>query len=317
NHEAIKHLNGFETKFPDSPFLINAYYLIGLDFQQERKSEDRKSKRDIDPAGAIGAFLKAETTFDSLYCNSSIPEDKLEYFITLRYRAILERALTTMKLPEKSEETSRQVHLENAEKILHRMYTDFENPNHSLAKALASGESYSRLQEECAYYLTKCYIKANNDKAAEKVIRKMLEKYQSAKITRGYYLSRLWYQQGIINTKRDKNDLALENFIHAGNSFHHTLVISSADELLDLWIQQSLCYRALNRMDEAMLLLSKVINYDAISAYRLKAMYLRAKIYEDQGRYELARKQLEATAQKGGKWALKAKAKLEKNYVYQ
>jgi hypothetical protein len=63
-----------------------------------------------------------------------------------------------------------------------------------------------------------------------------------------------------------------------------------------------------------MLILSNVINEDAISSQRLRAMLLRAEIYELQGRYELARKQLEATSKKGGPWAQQAKEKLEKNY---
>ena len=45
-------------------------------------------------------------------------------------------------------------------------------------------------------------------------------------------------------------------------------------------------------------------------------MFLRAEMYEAQGRRELGRKQLEATSKKGGEWALKAKAKLESDYGY-
>ena len=70
-------------------------------------------------------------------------------------------------------------------------------------------------------------------------------------------------------------------------------------------------------MDEAMLVLSKVINYDAVSSERLRAMFLRAEIYESQGRTDLARRQLQATASKGGPWSLKAKEKLDKYYGYQ
>ena len=66
-----------------------------------------------------------------------------------------------------------------------------------------------------------------------------------------------------------------------------------------------------------MLLLSKVINIDIISNRRLKAMYLRALIYEQQGRNELAKNQLMQTASKGGPWAVRAKQKLDENYDYQ
>ena len=65
-----------------------------------------------------------------------------------------------------------------------------------------------------------------------------------------------------------------------------------------------------------MKILSQVINEDAVSGLRLKAMYLRAEIYEEQGREELALKQLEALAKKGGEWSLKAKEKLEKDYRF-
>ena len=54
----------------------------------------------------------------------------------------------------------------------------------------------------------------------------------------------------------------------------------------------------------------QAINDDSISSLRVKAMYQRAEIYIQQGRYDLARKQLEATAKKGGEWALKAKQRL-------
>ena len=60
-----------------------------------------------------------------------------------------------------------------------------------------------------------------------------------------------------------------------------------------------------------MLILSRIINYDAVSSLRLKAMFLRAEIYEHQGRLELARQQLRAVAKKGGEWASKAQSKLD------
>ena len=65
-----------------------------------------------------------------------------------------------------------------------------------------------------------------------------------------------------------------------------------------------------------MLLLSQIINEDAASNLRIKAMYLRAEIYELEERHDLAIKQLEATSIKGGDWALKAKTKLEETYGF-
>lgn len=91
----------------------------------------------------------------------------------------------------------------------------------------------------------------------------------------------------------------------------------STEEKLDLWIQESECCKAMNQTNKAMLILSKVINDNTISSLRVKAMYLRASIYAMQGRHDLARKQLAATATKGGEWANKAKLKLEEDYGFQ
>ena len=70
----------------------------------------------------------------------------------------------------------------------------------------------------------------------------------------------------------------------------------------------------MNRLDEAILLLSQVINDSTASQLRIKAMLRRAEIYESQKRYELAIKQLEAVARIPGEWGQKAKERLEKYY---
>ena len=85
----------------------------------------------------------------------------------------------------------------------------------------------------------------------------------------------------------------------------------NTDDRLELRIWQSQCHEAQGQLDQAILTLSKVINDDAISSLRLKAMYLRAEIYKKQHRYELARKQFEALAKKSGEWALKAQEALK------
>ncbi len=92
--------------------------------------------------------------------------------------------------------------------------------------------------------------------------------------------------------------------------------ILNTDQRLSLWIQKSECYRQLRDYDQAMRLLSQVVNEDAVSGLRVKAMLLRAEIYALQGRHELARKQLEATSSKGGEWGKTAKKILVEDYGY-
>lgn len=312
---AIKHLQAFKEKFPESPYLINAYYLIGLDYKRDRKTPEGKWVRRKNLTSAIDAFQEVENMFDSLTQKNLIAANDLEYFVSVRYRSTLERALANLAIADESQGAKKKIYLEYAEEVFYHIMQDFENSQNTLAKLLINKEPYPAIQEESAYWLAQTYIRAKDDEEAEKVLSQMIEKYQSAKITRGYFLSRVWYEQGMIAMRRQENNLAIKYFAHAEDAAKGKIL--SADQKLDLWIQQSLCYQALKQLDKAMLILSKVINDDAVSGMRLKAMYLRAEIYELQGRQELARKQLEATAKKGGEWALKAKSKLEQNYGYQ
>ncbi|MBS0654244.1 MAG: tetratricopeptide repeat protein [Verrucomicrobia bacterium] len=74
----------------------------------------------------------------------------------------------------------------------------------------------------------------------------------------------------------------------------------SRELLLEIWINKSEIYRREGKLEKAMALLSKAINDDCASSLRIHAMYLRAEIYELKGRKDLAAKQLEAIAKKGG-----------------
>lgn len=314
NRNAIKHLQNFSIKYPQTPFLIESKYLIGLDYKRDRKTPEGKWIRKKSFTDSIDAFQEAENLFDTLKASALIPEDKLDYYIAVRYRATLERALANLAIAEDSQGAKRQIYLEYAEEVFKNLVADFCTPDHPEASVLCQGNPYPSIYEESSFWLAQTYIKAQDDAAAEQVLSDMLNHYQQAKVTRGYYLSRVWYEQAKIAIRNKDFALALQFLKHAEDSSKGHLL--STDQKLDLWIQQSLCYRGLDQFDNAILVLSRVVNDDAISALRLKAMYLRAETYELQGRPELARKQLESMAKKGGVWALKAQEKMEKEYGY-
>jgi len=312
--EAIEHLQKMKESFPSSPFLINAYYLIGLDNKRDRSNQDGVLIHHKELNAAIDAFEMSKNTFDNLFDNEAITEDNLEYFVTVRYRATLEAALTNLTIADDSQGAKRQIYLEYAESSFENILEEFNNDEHPLADALRKTDFYSSINEEARYGLSQVYIKGKNDVAAEKILTRMLETYAAEKISRGYLLSRIWSDLGNIAMRKNDFELALQFFHHGEDAAKGRIL--SAEQKLELWIQQSLCHRSLGQLDEAMTILSNVINDDTISAQRLKAMYLRAEIYEEQGRVELAVKQLEATAKKGGHWAFKAKEKLEKDYGF-
>jgi|GEM_PF-815901 len=312
--EAIKHLQMMKELFPKSPFLINAYYLIGLDYKRDKNNNEGKLVRHKELNTSIEAFEQVKNTFDKLFDEDLIPSASMEYFVTVRYRAALEAALTNLLIAEESTGAKRQIYLEYAENNFDAILQDFADDQHPLIKFLKATDFYASIKEEAQYGLTQVFIRSKNDSAAEKILTQMLETYSAGKINRGYLLSRIWYDLGCISMRRNDNELALQFFHHAEDAAKGRIL--SAEQKLDLWIQQSLCHRAINQLDEAMVILSKVINDDTISTLRLKAMYLRAEIYEQQGRTELAIKQLEATAKKGGPWASEAKEKLVRDYGF-
>lgn len=310
--EALLHLQKMPTLFPESPTLLNALYLIGCDLKKNRKTTEGAVVPKRNLTGAIDAFQEVESTFDRLHQDHFIPEDQLIYTIQLRYRAILERALANLAIAEESKGAKKQIYREYAIDVLNSIISDFEDPHHALTSYLNLGESFCAILEESEFGLAQAYLRGDETVAAEKQLQKMLTKYKQAKVTRGYYLSRVWKELASVAMNHQDYQNAL-TFLASAEEAGKGKVLN-ADQKLDIWIQQSLCLKEINQTDQAMLVLSKVINEDVVSGLRLKAMYLRAELYEVQGRPELARKQLEATAKKSGEWAEKAKIKLQNDY---
>lgn len=306
---AIKHLQRFINHYIEVPFLIDAYYLMALDYKRDRKTPEGRwiSKRSL--TQAIDSFQHAEELFDQLYEKNLIPYDKLDYYTAMRYRATLERAMINLAIADEAQGAKQQIYLDYAQEVLKNLLEELTHKKNYYAKRLFEENAYPLIEEESSFWLAQTYLKAKKDEAANHQLSEMIERYQKANISKGYYLSRALYEQGLIAMRHKDYQTALELFKKAENAAKANVL--STDQKLELWIQQSLCYRELGQLDHAILILSKVINDDTISALRVKAMYLRAQAYELQKRPELARKQLESMVKKGGVWARKAQEKLE------
>jgi tetratricopeptide (TPR) repeat protein len=312
--DAIAHLKAFRSKFPGVPEQIIASYLIGLDCQRERRRLEKGSLHKRNLSKAIKAFFNAESYFDELYYQGKVPEEQLSFYVALRYRAALERALSNQAVAAESHSTKRAIYGAYAKALLLQINGELADQAHPFACYLTRGKSFSSLQQESLYALADCYLANKDLKAASQTIAMALSKFASAGTNVGYYLSLCHSLQASIAMQQGAFEGALMALKLAEEANQKGCL--NVDQKLALWILQSKCYLALNQTDRAMLTLSKVINDNTISSLRVKAMYLRAKIYTTQGRHELARRQLSATAQKGGKWALKAKLKLEEEYGF-
>jgi len=296
---ALKHLQSFHEKFPRSPLGIVALYLTGMDFKRDRKTVEGKWIRKKDLNRSIEAFQEGETLFDELKNQQMIPETELPFYNAVKIRSTLERALANLAIADDAQGAKRQIFLEYAEEVFRE-----------IGKQIPSSETgYPPLLEESHYWLTQTLLKQGRKKEAKEELEKMIARYREASLSRGYFISRVWYELGQLALEEQKPLHALEFFAFAEEAGKGKIL--STDQRIDLLIQQSLCQLALNEPDKAMLILSQAINSDEISNLRIKAMYLRAEVYLQQGRKELARKQLEATSKKGGEWAKKAKQKLD------
>jgi tetratricopeptide (TPR) repeat protein len=309
---AIKHLNAFPEIYPDSPLVLNALLLIGIDHKRDRRSSEGKSLRKKNLTNAIDHFQEVDTCFQTLQAHNKIPTDQREHYLLIRYRALLEKALAHFTLANESTGTKKQIYLEYSQEVYHQLLDELHKGSYQAW--IVNTEPFWHLEEESAFGLSQALLSAKETEEAENALTKMLEKYDASKITRGYFLSRTWSTLGAIARERQDYARALECFLKAEDTAKGKVL--STDQRLDLLIQQSACLRELKQPEKAILILSKVVNDDAVSGLRIKALFLRAEIYENQGRRELARKQLDAAAKKGGEWSLKAKAKLEKEYGY-
>ena len=83
---------------------------------------------------------------------------------------------------------------------------------------------------------------------------------------------------------------------------------------LEIAMEKSLCFREMQKPDKAMALLAWTINGPYASSLRIKAMILRADLYIHLHRKDLAIRQLDSVAAKGGEWGAVAERKLRELY---
>ncbi|MCH9631821.1 MAG: Cell division coordinator CpoB [Chlamydiae bacterium] len=312
--EAIKHLEQLKERFSSSPYVIASYYLQGISKRQVQEEADGRVICTKDLASATALFEKARAAFTNCWENNLINPGSLHYFVTIYYRSALAEAQSYLERASESTRAQRHVSFEKSLALFNEVYQDFSDSKNPLASIILANEKYPKILKEAEFGRAIASAKNGDVESAEDAFGQMIDHYRELKIDEDHYLSRAWYELALIAMAKQEYSEALEYFLHAEQTTHKHML--NADHKIDLGIQQSLCYRYLNQFDMAMLTLSKVINDGVISNLRVKAMVFRAEIYELQGRKDLAQKQLEAAAKKGGEWSLVAQEKLVKEYGY-
>ncbi len=313
NPEALSHLEKMEELFKNSPFLVVSYYLRALDKKEDHLEVNGKLLAEKDLNQSLLLFNKSKETFLQKYKENQIGPEHLNYLSNVYYRSLLGEAQVFLMKADTSQSAKRQLHLEQAITAYLEMVQQFEEESHPLAALFYKEIFYPELLEEAEFGLAKAFIRNFKLPDGEQKLNSMIEKYHRAGVEKNYYHSRAWYELSLISMAKEEHQEALDYLNRSEQSADDRM---TSDQIIDLGIQQSLCYRCLNQLDMAMLTLSKIINEGIISNLRVKAMYLRAEIYELQGRQELAQRQLEAASKKGGEWARMSQDRLIAEYGF-
>lgn len=312
NKQAIQHLQAMAVRFPLSPFLIVAHYLRGLDLKQSHPNSNELASAAPDFHEAVRAFEDAIASFDNCRKLNSLPVDQMDYFATVRYRAYLELVLTELALSDQIEGTAKIDFQDKAISTLLIVLSEFENASHPIASLVLKKNGTAKIFDEVEFTLVQAYLKQRNELRAETHLKNIMDRFSQAHISQGYYLSRAHYELACLLMKKGEYQNALQELVLSENSAKEKFL--TTDQRAEIWIKQSLCYRSLNQLNEAMLTLAKAASEEHPSALCCEAMFLRAEIYELQGRPHLAMKQLESLRSKGGHWGLKASEKLIREY---
>lgn len=314
NRNAIDHLRQLPALFPESIYVLNAYYLIGLDHKRDRKSEDGRKIYRRDLNAAIKAFNQVEEEYRNLEDKKLIPAECAEHSASLYYYASLERALANLAIAQQSKGAKSQIFLDYAQELLKTIADEFKEKDHPIAHFIKQKQIYPAIEEESDYWLSKAYILGGKQNEATQTLHDMVERFEEANISRGYYLARAWFELGSLSLQKQEYRSAMTFFEKADEAGRGGIL--STDEQLSLWIEKSQCSRGMLDFDSAIRILTQVTNENVISNLRLKAMFLRSELYALQNRPELERNQLKALAKKGGEWAQKARETLETKYGY-
>ncbi|CRX37645.1 tetratricopeptide repeat protein [Estrella lausannensis] len=302
----IKHLEQFTSDWKDSPRIPLAYYLIGLDYKQDRKSPEGKWIRKKSLTKAIEAFTKASSSFHTLRQGKLIPQDQEESLTLLSFNAELETGLCNFLIAKESKAAKKEVYLEYAREIFARLVSELQPETNQLPSVFKGWFLYM----DAKLLLAEAEMELGSPERGRGHLSDAMEYLRRAGIKQGYYFTKAHYLTAGLCIQDSQYEEAMNHLLLA----EQDTTGFTTDEKLDGAIKMGICLKSLGRLDEAMNVFSSVVNADAVSSLRVQAMLERAYIYKEQNRLDLYRKQLEALERMGGKWQAKAQQLLEEQY---
>jgi tetratricopeptide (TPR) repeat protein len=303
---AISHLKTFVQSFPNSPYAISAHFYIGAYLKQESTKlqyQEQKEAQEIKTA-QLKQVLTECCQADTLFKELTLPKSLQLYLTEIEVKNLLLEGYTLLELATSG--SNKVQFLDDSENCLEsliQLTKTFLNKTTQTEDPKLFSKMFQSYQEG-TYLLAVVYEKENRERDARKQLESLIQCTESYGL-KGEFFTKAYLKLAITEQK-------IELFTQAEKSVPHP----KSELLLDISIGKSYFYVKQGELDRAMTLLSHVINADSASQLRIKAMLLRAEIYELQHRRDLAIKQLEAAGKKGGEWGQEAKRKLKEMYGY-
>lgn len=275
----IKTLISFPKLFPDHPLQIFVYFYQGCNDMMQCNPAKFSEKYLLN---ALDAFANADFAWVRFTANHAIPDAQAQEYANVRNAALLNMAQIYFMLAKQSKGIKKETLLQQAKTTL--------------------GPSLLPKSQFLAIAI------AVEEKEPNKALS-LLKEMEGHVEPSDRYLNKAFLAIA--------EDLLSRHLSHEATQFLNRVQEDALPltEALDFWILQSLCLRDLGNYHAAHLALSKAVNSSVASSQRLRAMCLRAVLYEIEGREDLAFKQWEAVKTKGGHWGYLAKLKLRKDYV--
>jgi tetratricopeptide (TPR) repeat protein len=283
--KALKHLHILTEYFPNSHFQIGSNLLLARQALTYRHNHPHHHT-------TMAACTQAETAWIRISSQQVIPYPLQQTCQSLYRYAQLTKARTAIALAtECSSPNKRQLTLNQATNLLQDLIsTELKAP---ALYQLACIYQLKEMHEQAEQTLLILVADDIND----------FTPYSSTYVDAYRELSRYAIQRQSFETA-----LTLLQHAEAVGKKNQSPIAQT----LDLWIMQSICLHHLGRNDEALRMLSQIVNSPVASSLRIKAMCLRATVYQAMDQRALAIKQLQSIKRKGGHWKSYATAELLK-----
>lgn len=305
NKGAINHLKKLPPAMSNSCFAIPAFFYIGASLKEDAKVSEHAEQTLKE---ALTSLQQTATVYTNCLQEKTITQELLPTFTAIYFQSKILQARILLQLAVIGTQYYKQ-----AEQTLHQLKVELVNYLYKNPPS-AYTDMLHEMVQEAGFRRAKTLIALNQNENAQLQLEEVIELQHKLHLSPKEFLARTYTALGSLFAEQG-------SFTQADTCLTKAEAIQAKglnrELLLEIWIARSHVYKQQRQFAKAMTQLSRVINDDCVSSLRIQAMFLRAELYELQHRKDLAIKQLEATAKKGGEWGTLAAKKLGETYGFQ